>query len=95
MFYKNISDMIPEVGLPIVELEVILVHYGFNYFDELSCIFFFNFVFVEEGVLIISKISLNGMFVYKFLMSNEAIFISFVIFISFSLLASTSEFFLL
>ena len=40
----------------------------------------------------ISKVSLIGMFVYRFFMSNEVIFVSSVIFISFSLLACSSEF---
>ena len=41
--------------------------------------------------MIISKVSLIGMFVYRLFMSNEAIFVSSVIFISFSLLASRWE----
>ena len=37
-----------------------------------------------RSVLIISKVSLIGIFVYRFFMSNEAIFVSSVIFISYS-----------
>ena len=72
-------------------MEVILVHYGFNYFDELSS---FSSFFSMRWVLIISKVSLIGMFVYRFFMSNEAIFISSVIFIPFQVSFRWGEFWL-